>query len=209
MPLPQRDHSRFNSTFRLKRKPNVTFRGFIGEAPSQVRGSDNPILLLEVGQGVQSLKGKLIEHITSRKTLYLVGHFLNLTKRINYRLYEITDYVLLTRDIVTIHPVTKQKVNSSKYTEKVWISEEPIESKIEYSENPVQRFNIRLDVQVYERDTIGNYLVRNVFKENGLWLAQCEYKVVSVVPDNSVLILQNDTPFEFQTGVTFQLMESN
>ena len=177
MSLPQRSRSRYNSKFRLKRTPVVSFLGFIGEPPAQVRYDNNPPQMLEVGFGVQDLTGKLIEHCGARKTLYLVGSFLDLTERITYRIYEVTDYVKLKRDTLQTHPVTKQKINGGVYEEMVWVQVEPVETKIEYGKNPVQEFNLRMDVEVKERDVIGNYLVRNVFKENGLWVAQCEFNV--------------------------------
>lgn len=177
MTIPQRDRSRYNSKFRLKRKPMVSFLGFIGEPPTQVRNDTNPPQVLEVGFGVQDLTGKLIQHCGDRKTLYLVGSFQDMLNRVNYRIYEVTAYLTLKRDIIKTHPVTKHKTNNGIYQEQVWVQEEPVESKIEYGQNPVQEFKLRLDVEVRERDTIGNYLVRNVFMENGLWVAQCEYKV--------------------------------
>ena len=132
MSLPQRSRSRYNSKFRLKRNPTVSFLGFIGEPPSQVRYDNNPPQMLEVGFGVQDLTGKLIEHCGARKTLYLVGSFLDLMERINYRIYEVTGYFKLTRDIIKIHPVTKQKINGGVYEEMVWVQVEPVETKIEY-----------------------------------------------------------------------------
>lgn len=208
MSLPQRDRTRYNSKFRFKRNPKISFMGFIGEPPTQVRYDNNPPQMLEVGFGVQDLTGKLIEHCDVRKTLYFVGSFLDLTQRINYRVYEVTSYVTLQRDIITIHPVTKQKINSGTYTENVWIQEEPIESRPETGINPVQEFNLRLDVPVYERDLIGNYLVRNVYKENGLWLAQCEYKVKALDLANSLILTQDSEILELQTGESIQFMEN-
>lgn len=206
MTLPQRDRSRFNSKFRLKRKPTVSFLGFIGEPPTQVRGETTPALVLETGVRSAKILGKLIESTVGKKTLYLVGNFLDYSERNTYRIYEVTSYVMLQRDIVGVHPVTKQKVNKGIYTQMVWVCEEPIQNKIEYSENPVQKFNLRLDIPVKERDIIGNYLVRNVYKENDLWVAQCEYNVVGLDTTLSLQESQDGEILQLQTGESIEFM---
>lgn len=207
MAMPERNRGRYNKLFRLKRKPQISFMGFIGKAPTQVRYDNNPPQMLEVGFGVQDLKGLLIEETGVRKTLYLVGSFLDLFSRINYRVYEVTSYVTLVRELKKIHPVTKNEVSLGFYRENIWIQEEPIETRVETGLNPTQKFNIRSDVELKERDQVGNYLVRNVYLENNLWLAQCEFNVKDLPEDlnNIVFELQDGSLFELQTGETFKM----
>lgn len=176
MSLPQRNKKRYSIRYRLKRKPLVSFLGFVGEMTTQVKYSESPPQMLQVGFGVQDLTGTLIEIVGKQKTLYLIASFLDYIEDNTYRAYQVTDYLNLSREESRIHPVTKQKIIDQTVNDKIWVHIEPVDGKPDGTINPIQRFNIRSDTELRERDVIGNYLVRMVYKENGLWVGQCEFK---------------------------------
>lgn len=169
---------RFNQTFRLASNPNIQVKGFFAEAPTQIRYANNPPLMLEVAHGNISLLGQQIISTEATKQRYLVGAFLTQSNSVMYRCYEATHQLNLVREKNEVHPVTKMPTATYNLIEPIWVTVEPVSQRYTADLNPTQAILIRSTLELWERDQLGPYSIRNVYKENGLYVGQAEYETV-------------------------------
>lgn len=170
------NRQRFNQQFRLAENQKVIINGFFNEPPDEVRYSNNPIRMLEVSRQSYPIMGKQIISSSPTKGRFLIGSFVTGHDCFIYRAYETNYQDDIIREVKGIHPVTKLEVKGSNLI----IADQHF--RIEYASqapvpdiNPVKFGTIYSTEPLFSRDVIGDFLVRNVTYENGLYIARVEY----------------------------------
>lgn len=171
------NRQRFNQVFRLADNTQIKINAFFNEPPNEVRYSSNPVRMLEVHKNAYPIQGKQIISTTATKGRFLVGAFVVNSESYLYRCYEANYHGKLIRAVATIHPVTHlpSKAAPTVVKEDLYVNVEYSVKDPQDDINPVKFATIRSTFPLLAMDTIGDFLVRNVILENGLYVARVEY----------------------------------
>lgn len=183
MPINLTDKSKFKEKFRLVANPQIAIMGVVNEPPEEIRFSNNSVVrMLEVGKNAIDLQGKQIKHTGLTGACYLVGSFLARRESISYRAFEVTHYKQLwARQVSSINPVTRLATSELVYQKlgdiNICITYD--NQPMRYDSNPTQYATIRSCDKLESGDTVGDFLIRDVRVEYGLYCARAEYQVVT------------------------------
>lgn len=174
---------KFKETFRVVGNPKLRVLGLMHQPPEEIRYSNNmPIRMLEVAHDAFDVQGKQIVHTGKSKAVYLVGSFVSLRNDKTYRCYEATHLnQSWTRQVQEIHPVTKMSKGTFQYVELGPISVAVLHSSypMKLDENPTQVASVISTHQLQTGDIVGDFLIREVRVEYGLYFANAHYKTVT------------------------------
>lgn len=173
---------KFNEIFRLVDNPQVAVFAVVNEPPDEIRYGNNPVIrMLEVSSSTIPLSGKQLRHTGKVGACYLLGSFLARRESFSYRAFEVTHYKQLwTRQIQEINPVTRLPSTVAKYQKigDINISVMYDNNPMRYDNNPTQYATIRSSDCLNSGDIVGDFLIRDVKIEYGLYCARAEYQTV-------------------------------
>lgn len=182
MPIPLINKFKFKEKFRLVSNPQIAVMGVVNEPPEEIRFSNNSVVrMLEVSSRAIDLQGKQIKHTGLTGTCYLIGSFLGRRESISYRAFEVTHYKQLwARQKQKVNPVTNLAMPEMAYQkiDDINVCIVYDNQPMRYDENPTQYATLRSVDPIQSGDTIGDFLVRDVRVEYGLYCARVEYKTV-------------------------------
>ncbi|WGH24523.1 hypothetical protein EAb13_CDS0105 [Acinetobacter phage EAb13] len=168
--------------FRLVDNQKIAFLGLLAEPPEDIRYSNNNVVrLLEVSVKTIAIQGKQIKSTGLAGACYLVGSFSARRDSLTYRAFEVTHYdQQWTRQVRKKHPVTGLDTTEMYYQviDNINISMMFDLSPVRYDDNPTQYATIRTTAEVQAGDIVGDFLIRDVKLEYGLYCARAEYKTV-------------------------------
>lgn len=173
---------RFKEKFRVLDNPRKVVLGLMHEPPEEIRYSNNAVVrMLEVAHDAFNLEGKQIIHTGRSHAIYLMGSFVSLRNDKTYRCYEATHKnQLWSRQKQKIHAVTKLPTSEFVYEELGNINVAVLHNSnaIRVDDNPTQTAMLISTDLIMSADIVGNFLIREVRLEYGLYFAQAEYKTV-------------------------------
>lgn len=174
--------SKFNEKFRLVDNPNIVVMGVVNEPPEEIRYSNNSVVrMIEVSKRAVPIQGKQLKHTGLVGACYLIGSFLARRESLSYRAFEVTHYCQpWTRQIQKINPVTNLPSTEGKYQllKHINICVLYDNNPVRYDENPTQYATIRSCDELKSGDIVGDFLIRDVRVEYGLYCARAEYQTV-------------------------------
>lgn len=183
MSIPLVNKQKFKETFRVVDNPKLRILGLMHEPPEEIRYSNNMIIrMLEVSHNAINLVGKQIIHTGRSHAIYLIGSFVNLRNDRTYRCYEATHINQpWSRQSVQLHPVTKLPIGAAQYMTFGVVNVAVLHSAypIKTDENPTQVATLISTDPIQPADIIGDFLIREVRMEYGLYFANAHYKTVS------------------------------
>ena len=171
------NRSRFNQVFRLAENPRVKISGYFTKPPVEIRYSSNPVRMLEVPTQTPILQGKQIISATATQARFLIGSFVSNSDNYLYRAYEANYVSTLIRSVDTINPITNlpQKGVPQVIEAELWVNMEYAKQDAPQDINPIKYALLRSTTNLKAMDKVGEFLVRSVLKENGLYIARVEY----------------------------------
>lgn len=182
MPIQLLNKTKFKEKFRLVDNPKIVVQGVVNEPPEEIRYSNNAVVrMLEVGHCAIDLQGKQIRHTGKVGACYLIGEFLARRESSSYRAFEVTHYnQLWTRQLVKNHPVTNLPTSEFTYQKQGDINVCVLydNNPVRYDQNPTQYATLRSSDEIKAGDIVGDFLIRDVRVEYGLYCARAEYQTV-------------------------------
>jgi len=168
--------------FRLFDNQKVAFLGLLAEPPEDIRYSNNNVVrLLEVSSKIPDIQGQQIKSTGLTGACYLIGSFSARRESLTYRAFEVTHYKQQwTRQVRKKHPVTGLDTTEMYYQvlDNINISLMFDMSPVRYDDNPTQYATIRAAAELKAGDIVGDFLIRDVKVEYGLYCARAEYQTV-------------------------------
>lgn len=182
MPIQLTNKTKFKEKFRLVDNSKIVIMGVVNEPPEEIRYSNNSVVrMLEVGSNAIPLQGKQIKHTGLTGTCYLIGSFLGRRESFSYRAFEVTHYdQLWTRQLQKTHPVTRLPMSELEYQKMgcINVSITYDNRPMQYDNNPTQYATIQSENELKSGDIVGDFLIRDVRLEYGLYYARAEYQTV-------------------------------
>ncbi len=173
---------KFKEKFRLVSNPQIAVFGVVNEPPEEIRYSNNSVVrMFEVGVNAVDLQGKQIKHTGKVGACYLIGSFLARRESYSYRAFEVTHYnQMWTRQEQKKHPTSGMAMSGMEYTklDDINVSVTYDNVPMRYDDNPTQYATMRSVDCLKAGDIIGDFLVRDVRMEYGLYCARVEYQTV-------------------------------
>lgn len=167
--------------FRLVENPKIIVLGLVHEPPEEIRYSANTSRMFESSGKSVDLCGKQIQGTGRSKVVYLCGSFVRYRNDRTYCCYEANELGLKwSRQVKDKHPVTGLETGTSSYSNLGNINVNIIfDTKAPYlTENPTQFGYIYSTDELIAGDIVGDFLIRETRKVNGLYYSRFEYKVV-------------------------------
>ena len=184
MAIPLINKQKHKETFRVVSNPALKLLALVHEPPQDIRYSNNSVVrMIEIAGTALNVQGKQIQNIGRAQAIYLMGSFMLYRDDRTYRAYEVTHkQQSWSRQEKEIHKVTGLETGKSKYLDlgKINISvlwdSKPANSDV----NPTQFCTIYSTDELKAADVVGPFLIREVKKDYGLWIARAEYETVKV-----------------------------
>ena len=177
--MDTRQTSRHFQDFRVAGNPRLKVQGFFHEPPVTATPSANPPRLLQVSEKADPslLLGVMLISATKIPSRHLVSEFMTAQDNYLFRTYEATQKLTLYREEIIKDPVTKMpKKDPNPLVQELWVNVSLVNIGASgASNNPVSEYQIRSSELLKERDIIGTFIIKQVVKENGLFLARAEY----------------------------------
>lgn len=174
--------SLFKENFRLAENPRIIIRGVLNEPPQEVRYSNNSVVrMLEVGHNALNIEGKEVQQVGKSGAIFLIGSFLSYRDSKSYRAFEVTHFKQQwARQAQKTHPVTGLPVSALGYhrLKDINICVLYDSNPVRYDDNPTQYVTIRSVENLKPADIVGDFLIREVKIEYGLYCARAEYNTV-------------------------------
>lgn len=172
------DKKRFNQEFTIQGFPLVRFFGFLHNPPQDIRyNNPAPARILETGLHIPELAGKQVISIGATKARYIVGNFQKNFETLLHQCFEVNYHASIIRGIPQLHPVTQLPTGKdlSEVTPDCWFYTTFDFKNLVYDQNPTKSGTIRSSIELRTGDIIGDFLVRNVWLDQGIWNAQVDY----------------------------------
>ncbi|QHJ78648.1 MAG: hypothetical protein [Caudoviricetes sp.] len=169
--------------FRIVGNERLMVLALVNEPPEDIKYSNNSVVrMIEISDKAIEVQGKQIQNTSRTKAIYLMGSFMLLREEKTYRAYEATHLnQRWSRQVSQVHPVSGLETGKLHYVELGKINLSVLwDAKASYDDvNPTMFLTIYSTDPLQAADIVGSFLIRQVKKDYGLYVARAEYQSAS------------------------------